>query len=207
MKSLSDDNELHISKFDRNNTTVLMNMTDYIEAGTNHLNSPHYVKINQDNTSNIVNEIENIAQKLYTNSEIDLHTYKFLISYSNAKHGNMYFLPKIHKIDPDLIKKTFKEGFSQTEIQIPMRPIINKCSSPTRRIEKFLDLIFKPLLRKESFYIQDTKDFITRIESLELKDDCILVAYDVTSMYTNMRITDLQKTLTSNLANINQGLI
>ena len=116
----------------------------------------------------------------------------------------MYFLPKIHKIDPDLIKKTFKEGFSQTEIQIPMRPIINKCSSPTRRIEKFLDLIFKPLLRKESFYIQDTKDFITRIESLELKDDCILVAYDVTSMYTNMRITDLQKTLTRNLANINR---
>ena len=148
---------------------------------------------------------KSIAKKLFANKEIDTQTYNFLMNNKKTKHGYMYFLPKIHKIDSTLVKKILKDGVCQDILDFPYRPIVNKCNSPTRRIEKFLDLLLKPLLRKESFYIQDTKDFINRIESCKLESDCKLIAYDVTSMYTNMQINDLQETMSKKLSTIDQG--
>ena len=49
-------------------------------------------------------------------------------------------------------------------------------------------------MRKLEFYIQDTKDFINRIESKTCVRNCTLIAYDVTSMYTNMNIDNLLDT-------------
>ena len=54
-------------------------------------------------------------------------------------------------------------------------------------------------MRRQNFYIQDTKDFINKIESHEAEKECILVAYDVTSMYTNMNIENLENTVISAL--------
>ncbi|VDI27170.1 Hypothetical predicted protein [Mytilus galloprovincialis] len=188
------DDSIYISKADKNNTTVVVNTLDYINAGTNHLNSDHYKKINHTNTELIARSISKIVNKLFTNKEIDEHTYNFLSDCKNPKHGYMYLLPKIHKIRQDSLEAIKLDGYKIGELAVPFRPIINKCNSPTRRIEKFLDLILKPLLRKLEFYIQDTKDFINRIESKTCVRNCTLIAYDVTSMYTNMNIDNLLDT-------------
>ncbi|VDI74976.1 Hypothetical predicted protein [Mytilus galloprovincialis] len=142
----------------------------------------------------IARSISKIVNKLFTNKEIDEHTYNFLRDCKNPKHGYMYLLPKIHKIRQDSLETIKIDGYKIGELDVPFRPIINKCNSPTRRIEKFLVLILKPLLRKLEFYIQDTKDFINRIESKTCVRSCTLIAYDVTSMYTNMNIDNLLDT-------------
>ncbi|XP_071181367.1 uncharacterized protein [Mytilus edulis] len=116
----------------------------------------------------------------------------------------MYFLPKIHKINPEVVKNIIKQGFNHSDIEVAYRPIVNKSNSPTCRIEKFLDLIFKPLLRKDPFFIQDSKDFIVKLEKEKKENKCFLIAYDVTSMYTNMQIKDLQETLVNNLEKIDK---
>ena len=107
----------------------------------------------------------------------------------------MYLLPKVHKINLKKNNEAFRTGQIVGNINIPYRPIINKCNSPTRRIERLLGLILKPLLKRHNFYIQDTQDFINKIESHEVTKECILIAYDVTSMYTTMNIDNLEETV------------
>ncbi|CAG2201854.1 unnamed protein product [Mytilus edulis] len=51
-------------------------------------------------------------------------------------------------------------------------------------------------------HLNNTKDFINRIESHEVRKDCILIAYDVTSMYTNMNIDNLEETVINALESI-----
>ena len=136
IKDLKHDDSIYISKADKNNTTVVVNKIDYIKAGVNHLNSKHYMRIDKPTTDLTLNSIDNIVENLYRKKEIDIHTYHFLKEKSNSKHGHMYLLPKIHKIDPEIIKQAFDNGQLLRNINIPYRPIINKCNSPTKRIEK-----------------------------------------------------------------------
>ncbi|XP_071177610.1 uncharacterized protein [Mytilus edulis] len=202
LTELKHNDSIYISKADKNNTTVVVNKIDYIKAGTSHLNGNHYLKINEPTTNVVVKSIKNIVEDLYRKKEIDSQTYNFLKNNNESKHGHMYLLPKIHKINLEIINEAFRTGQIVGNINIPYRPIINKCNSPTRHIERLLDLILKPLLKRHNFYIQDTKDFINRIESHEVRKDCILIAYDVTSMYTNMNIDNLEETVINALESI-----
>ncbi|CAG2243159.1 unnamed protein product [Mytilus edulis] len=201
---ISNNSEIYISKADKNNTTVLIDKNNYTRAGENHLRSIYYVELEQPNTASISKKIEEIIRKLFSQKEIDMKTYNFLTQSHNPKHGHMYFLPKIHKINPEVVKNIIKQGFNHSDIEVAYRPIVNKSNSPTCRIEKFLDLIFKPLLRKDPFFIQDSKDFIVKLEKEKIENKCFLIAYDVTSMYTNMQIKDLQETLVNNLEKIDK---
>ena len=201
---ISNNSEIYISKADKNNTTVLIDKNNYTRAGENHLRSIYYVELEQPNTASISKKIEEIIRKLFSQKEIDMKTYNFLTQSHNPKHGHMYFLPKIHKINPEVVKNIIKQGFNHSDIEVAFRPIVNKSNSPTCRIEKFLDLIVKPLLRKDPFFIQDSKDFIVKLEKEKIENKCFLIAYDVTSMYTNMQIKDLQETLVNNLEKIDK---
>ncbi|VDI75558.1 Hypothetical predicted protein [Mytilus galloprovincialis] len=106
---LKHNDSIYISKADKNNTTVIVNKIDYIKAGTSNLNSNHYLKINEP-TTNVVKSIKDIVENLYRKKEIDSQTYNFLKSNNESKHGHMYLLPKIHKINLELINEAFRDG-------------------------------------------------------------------------------------------------
>ena len=59
-------------------------------------------------------------------------------------------------------------------------------------------------MREQEFYIQDTKDFINKVESKTFMQNCTLVAYDVSSVYTNMNIDNLLDTIKSSLDKIDR---
>ncbi|VDH95213.1 Hypothetical predicted protein [Mytilus galloprovincialis] len=138
---LKHNDSIYVSKADKNNTTVIVNKIDYIKAGTSHLNSNHYLKINEPTTNVVVKSIKDIVENLYRKTEIDSQTYNFLKSNNESKHGHMYLLPKIHKLNLEIINEAFRDGQIVGNINIPYRPIINKCNSPTRGIERLLNLI------------------------------------------------------------------
>ncbi|KAK3747117.1 hypothetical protein QZH41_006059 [Actinostola sp. cb2023] len=79
-------------------------------------------------------------------------------------------LPKIHKPD------------------IPGRPIISGCDSPTEKLSIYIDYHLKPLVPLIPSYIRDTKHFLSHIFSLPtpLPPDTLLATIDVTSLYTNI---------------------
>ena len=86
-------------------------------------------------------------------------------------------------------------------IQVPARPIISQCGAPTEKIGRFLDYFLKPIVKKHNTYIKDTRDFINKIERLIVPKSALLVTYDVTSLYTNLRFNDLLSSLRYELEN------
>ena len=66
------------------------------------------------------------------------------------------------------------------------RPIISGCDGPTEKISSFVDTLLQPIAQKQQSYVKDTTDFISFIENTKIGQDTILVAMDVSSLYTNI---------------------
>ena len=80
-----------------------------------------------------------------------------------------YGLPKVHKPN------------------IPLRPIVSACDSPTNQLSNCVTHFIQPLVEILPSYIRDSKHFLQLLESLPpLPENAILVTADVTSLYTNI---------------------
>ena len=55
-----------------------------------------------------------------------------------------------------------------------------------KKIYSFVDTLQEPIAQKQQSYINDTTDFIRFIENTKIGQDTILVAMDVSSLYTNI---------------------
>ena len=77
--------------------------------------------------------------------------------------------------------------FTKIHKPVPVgRPIISGCDGPTERISSFVDTLLQPIAQKQLSYIKDTTDFINFIEKTKIGKNTILVAMDVSSLYTNI---------------------
>ena len=87
-----------------------------------------------------------------------------------ARTPQFYLLPKIHKEN------------------IPGRPVVSSINSHTKKMSEFVDYHLQPIVKSLTSYVQDTTDFINKIETLtkHLPQKAILVAMDVKSLYTNI---------------------
>ena len=81
-----------------------------------------------------------------------------------------YLLPKIYKIN------------------YPGLPVVSSINCHTESISQFVDYHLQPLAKKLPSYIQDTTDFLRKLNELpkHLPKDSILVTMDVKSLYTNI---------------------
>ena len=94
---------------------------------------------------------------------------KNYLSPASPRIFRLYLLPKLHKPG------------------IPGRPIVSSCGSPTENISTFVDYFLQPLTRALPSHIWDTTDFLQKLRELPvLLPESLLVALDVSSLYTNM---------------------
>ena len=78
--------------------------------------------------------------------------------------GKLYLLPKIH------------QGLSN----VPGRPVISNCGTPTEKISEFLDYQLQPIMKQGNSYIKDTGDFLEKLRATgEIPKGAILVTADV----------------------------
>ena len=92
-----------------------------------------------------------------------------LCKYIGCKMSNkLYGLPKLHKPN------------------IPMRPIVSFCGSPTYQLSKHLTNILKPLTDKSRHKLQSTDNFIDAIKTVQIPDNHKLVSLDVKSLFTSV---------------------
>ena len=83
----------------------------------------------------------------------------------------MYLLPKIHKRLYD----------------VPGRPVISNCETPTEKVSEFLDNQLKEVMQNGWSYIKDSNDFIKKIKHLKnIPDNAILVTEDVVGLYPSI---------------------
>ena len=70
---------------------------------------------------------------------------------------------------------------------IPLQPIVSACDSSTDQLSNYVTHSKQPLVETLLSYIWDSKHFLQLLESLlPLPENAILVAADVTSLYTNI---------------------
>ena len=96
----------------------------------------------------------------------------FIINHKKATNlGKMYLLPKMHKRLYD----------------VPGRPVISNCVTPTEKDSEFLDNQLKPVMREGMSYIKDSDDFMHKIRYLkDIPNDALLVTADVVGLYPNI---------------------
>ena len=92
----------------------------------------------------------------------------------------LYGLPKLHKPN------------------IPMRPIVSLCGSPTYELSRYLTTMLKPLTNESKHKLQCTEDFINTIKTIQIPDDHKLVSFYVKSLCTSIPLQlALQRTETA----------
>ena len=142
--------DIVITEADKGWKVIVMDKEVYIEECEKQLNNDEfYIKLDEDPTNSIVNEIEAeikgmVDKKLLNNKESQLLTEHL----TEPRMSFFYGLPKIHK--------TF------TKFQ-PLRPIVSALSSCTSRLSAYLDSFLKFQAKKGRFYVRDTKDFLSKL--------------------------------------------
>ena len=69
---------------------------------------------------------------------------------------------------------------------IPMRPIVSFCGSPTYQLSKYLTTVLQPLTDQYRHKLQSTENFIDAIKTAKIPDNCKLVSFDVKSLFTSI---------------------
>ena len=95
-----------------------------------------------------------------------------MYDYKNATNlGKLYFLTKIHK-------KLFN---------VPGRPIMSNCGTPTEKASKFLNHHLKPVMQSSWSYIRNSGDFLRKIKQIEnLSENSILVTTNIVGLYPSI---------------------
>ena len=96
----------------------------------------------------------------------------FSYNFKNASClGKMYLLPKIHKRLHD----------------VPGRPVISNCGTPTEKLSEFLDHHLQPVMKAGKSYIKDSGDFLEKLKTLgNIPSNAILVTADVVGLYPSI---------------------
>ena len=108
------------------------------------------------------------ARGIISEKELQHFTYKYK---KTTSLGKMYLLPKIHKRLYD----------------VPGRPVISNCGTPTEKVSEFLDHHLKPVMQEGDSYIKDTGDFLNKIKNINaIPKNAILVTADVVGLYPSI---------------------
>ena len=98
--------------------------------------------------------------------EIDKKLFNYLLV-KNPQLGRFYLLPKIHK----------------RMTNVPGHPVTSNNGTRTENISSYLDYHLKSLIPNVPHILEDTRDFVNRIQDLsDLPESSILVSFDVVGL-------------------------
>ena len=204
LQNLKFQNDIIIRNADKGNTVVILNKDDYILRQLN--DGIHYERIDKLDLQQTNKILSNHVASMYNQNDIDKCTFDFLYdTFSVPEAPYIYFLPKIHKVASILQSMDALKKDPNIKIRGLGRPIIAQCGAATEKISRFLDYFLKPIAQKQHTFIRDTEAFIAKLEQLKVPKSVLLITYDVTSLYTNLRfeVQDLLSSLEIELDNNN----
>ena len=168
LKALKEDQSIVIKKADKGSAVVVMDGPDYVREAERQLSDQNfYLSTTHDKTAEFSVEISKILTDLLELEEISWENHLSL-NPVKPRTAQFYFLPKVHKPN------------------ITGRPIVSGNGCPTEQISAFVDEHIKRYVPLLPSYVRDTTDFIKKIESIVLPEQCLLATMDVTSLYTNI---------------------
>ena len=170
LNTLKNNHDITIKKCDKGGGICLLDTKDYIKKIHEHLDDTTTYKVmTYDPTPHIAYDVRTLIQYMHTFHYIDDVTKNFLMPHTPPRTPLFYGLPKVHKKD------------------IPLRPIVSGCDSPTDNLSRYITHFIQPLVTHLPSYIKDTKHFLRIIhDTPTLPPDAFLVTADVSSLYTNI---------------------
>ena len=168
LKRLKTDENIVILPADKGRVTVVMDKTDYYDKMDALVNDKQtYQILKRDPTPALQRKLNSKLLDLKKTDVIDIQRYNRLRC-RVPQPPKLYGLPKLHKAN------------------IPMRPIVSFCGSPTYQLSKYLTTVLKPLTDESRHKLQSTKNFIDAIKVVQVPDDYKLVSFDVKSLFTSI---------------------
>ena len=168
LKRLKTDENIVILPADKGRVTVVMDKTDYYDKMDTLVNDKQtYEELKRDPTPSLQRKLNSKLLNLKKTDVIDIQRYNRLRC-RVPQPPKLYGLPKLHKPN------------------IPMRPIVSFCGSPTYEVSKYLTTILKPLTKESRHKLQSTETFIDAIKTVQIPDDYKLVSFDVKSLFTSI---------------------
>ena len=180
MRKLAEDKNIVIKAADKGSNIVVWDRDDYLKEANNQLSDITKYRFCDFSERDLLKLVEK-NNKLFLDlrkegfvTEKDLKY--FLFDNKNSSNlGKFYLLPKIHK----------------RLVNVPGRPVISNCGTPTEKASEFLDHLLQPVMRSGKSYIKDTSHFLEKIKDLgEVPEDAILVTADVVGLYPSIPHND-----------------
>ena len=168
LATLKQDPNIVIFQADKGSAVVVQNRSAYLAEANKQLNGKDengadvYQSVQFDPTTKSTNRVREAVNKALHSGAIDEETANYLIV-EDAKPGNIYFVPKIHK----------------SQRPPPAGPICNTIRSATANISEWVDYQLQPLVEKLPSHIKDDNDFLRKLADLNnsgrLPPDTLLV--------------------------------
>jgi len=165
-------NKLIIKPADKNLGLTIMNLEWYENQVMKHLNSDAYIREIPD-LRKIKGNLYDIKEKVFKKFTSSKELYLSWTDKSKMwKTPEFYVIPKLHK-NP-----------------VSSRPIVPSHTWITTEASKWLDAFFKNIVSKFEWCIPNSQSVILKLESLRFDSKPLLVAMDIESMYTNIKIDE-----------------
>ncbi|CAH8662813.1 unnamed protein product [Schistosoma rodhaini] len=152
-----------------------MNKSDYIDKMELILSdkSKFMADVDSDGLHKLEKKVNSNLTKLLNMNAIDKDEFH-LLKPMGSVYPHLYGLPKIHKPN------------------IPLRPILSMCRSPTHKLAKWLTKILNPIRHQFCKYsLIDSFDLIKYLKDMNIKTKT-MCSFDVNTLFTNV---PLRKTI------------
>ena len=170
LQALLSDQSIVIRPCDKSSGVCVINTEDYVHKIENELqDSSTYKQVEKDLTEEITKKVEKTVNKLRKKNYITDDIKRYMLP-RNVSQGSVKGNPKMHNENA------------------PLRLIISGINHPTENIAEFAEKELEQHVRTLPSYIQDTTDFINKLNSIEqqLPGDSILFCMDVKGLYPSV---------------------
>ena len=173
LKALRSDRSIIVTKSDKGNQIVVMNREDYDQKAEEHIQSGPYKAIPKEKQSTVLNKTKAVTARFLGTVKQKLGKSLWFALYPKTSSASRFYgLPKIHKP------------------LIPLRPIVDYTLSPTYRLAKYLAGILKPLEKETPHTVKNSSQVAEKLRELKVYSDECFVSFDVSSLFTNVPISD-----------------
>ena len=176
MRYLADDRNLGIKKADKGSCVVFWDRNDYLMEAEKQLSDKNVYKEVKFNEK-LIQDLTKTSNKIFRNLRnggfiTDKELKYFSFNHKRASNlGKLYLLPKIHR------------GL----FNVPGRPVISNCRTPTEKASEFLDSHLKTIMQESWSYIKDSTDFINKIGQIgDIPESAILETVDIVGLYPSI---------------------
>ena len=184
---LQKDRKIVIKPCDKGAGIIILDFDEYEKACKSHLESStigpngssvkFYAKVEKSALYETKEKIKRLLQEGVDNNLLTSEEFKAM-NPDNTNPSKFYLTFKVHK----------KHEIGKAP---PERPIVSGSGSPTENIGLFVEHHIKHLGTQHKSYLQDTPDFLRKIEQInnekeDLPKETILASIDVTGLYTNI---------------------